>query len=218
VATTGILATMPYIALQLVGIESVLTVLGVGGNSSNALVRDLPLIIAFVILAAYTYLAGLRAPALIAFVKDALVYATVIVAILYIPARLGGWGHIFGAASAMIYGTVQAYRTPGGGQAHFGASTAPVFGHVTYIAVAALAVNLTVAAAGTLLFRVTGVPNGHDETRPEHYTADPGGAPPGQAAGFPAPGRHRRPGPDSLRGGRARQASPAAAARPRAPE
>jgi len=53
---------------------------------------------------------------------------------------------------------------------------------------------------------------------PEHCTADPGGAPPGQAAGFPAPGRHRRPGPDSLRGGRARQASPAAAARPRAPE
>src|SRR4249919_2382315 len=35
IAATGILATMPYIALQLVGIESVLTVLGVGGNSSN---------------------------------------------------------------------------------------------------------------------------------------------------------------------------------------
>ena len=31
VAATGILATMPYIALQLVGIQSVLTVIGVGG-------------------------------------------------------------------------------------------------------------------------------------------------------------------------------------------
>src|SRR6266436_2314334 len=40
VALTGILATMPYIALQLVGIESVLTVMGIGGNSSNVFVRD----------------------------------------------------------------------------------------------------------------------------------------------------------------------------------
>ena len=99
VALTGILATMPYIALQIVGIGAVLTVMGVGGSSSNAFVRDLPLLIAFVVLAAYTYLAGLRAPALIAFVKDTLVYVTVIVAILYIPTRLGGWGHIFGTAS-----------------------------------------------------------------------------------------------------------------------
>ena len=102
VAATGILATMPYIALQLVGIESVLTVMGIGSTSGNALVRDLPLIIAFAVVAAYTYLAGLRAPALIAFVKDILIYVTVIVAILYIPGRIGGWGHIFGAASAHL--------------------------------------------------------------------------------------------------------------------
>ena len=101
-AVTGILATMPYIALQLVGIESVLTVMGIGGTSGNAFVRDLPLIIAFAVVAGYTYLAGLRAPALIAFVKDILIYLTVIVAILYIPARLGGWGHIFSAASAHL--------------------------------------------------------------------------------------------------------------------
>ena len=61
VTFTGILATMPYIALQLVGIESVLIVLGVGG-SSTGLLKDLPLIVAFIVLAAYTYLAGLRAP------------------------------------------------------------------------------------------------------------------------------------------------------------
>ena len=102
VAVTGILATMPYIALQLVGIESVLIVMGVGGSSSNTFVNDLPLIIAFIILAAYTYLAGLRAPALIAFNKDTLIYVTVIVAIFYIPARLGGWGHIFSVADAHL--------------------------------------------------------------------------------------------------------------------
>jgi solute:Na+ symporter, SSS family len=397
VTVTGILATMPYIALQLVGIEAVLTVLGIGGGSGNRLLRDLPLAIAFLIVALYTYLAGLRAPALIAFVKDALIYVTVIVAIVYIPGRLGGWAHIFGAASAhlssvnpvtgrpyggvvvmpagewsyatlalgsalalfmyphaitgvlatrrrdvirrnaamlpayslvlglialfgylaratpavnagvkanggntqlsvpllfehmfpawfagigytaiiigalvpaaimsiaaanlftrniykeffrplaspaeetrvarlaslvmkigalgfalelnkafsinlqllggiwilqtfpsivislytrwfhrfaliigwaaaMAYGTIEAYRTPGNGQAHFGASAAPVFGHVTYIAVTALALNLIVAVVLTLVFKATRVPDGYDETRPAHYVADP---------------------------------------------
>jgi solute:Na+ symporter, SSS family len=94
VAVTGILATMPYIALQLVGIQAVLTVLGVHG--------DWPLIIAFLVLASYTWVSGLRAPALIAFIKDALVYVMIIVAILYIPAKLGGWGHIFATAGAHL--------------------------------------------------------------------------------------------------------------------
>src|ERR1700678_613300 len=102
VAATGILATMPYIALQLIGIESVLTVMGIGSNSANVFIRDLPLIIAFGVTSAYTYLAGLRALALIAFVKDALIYLTVIVAFIYIPARLGGWGHVFDVASAHL--------------------------------------------------------------------------------------------------------------------
>ena len=38
VAVTGILATMPYIALQLVGIQAVLEVMGVGG-SNNVIAR-----------------------------------------------------------------------------------------------------------------------------------------------------------------------------------
>src|SRR6476469_9905889 len=94
VALTGLLATMPYIALQLVGIQAVLEVAGIGG-SSHAFGNDLPLLVAFAALAAYTYSSGLRAPALIAFVKDILIYVVVLVAILYIPTKLGGWGHIF---------------------------------------------------------------------------------------------------------------------------
>jgi solute:Na+ symporter, SSS family len=401
VAVTGILATMPYIALQLVGIESVLTVMGIGRTSGNAFLRDLPLIIAFAVVAAYTYLAGLRAPALIAFVKDILIYVTVIVAILYIPGRLGGWGHIFSVSSAhlktvnpatgkpygsivvlpagewayatlalgsalalfvyphattgvfaakrrdvirrnaamlpaytlvlglialfgylaradpavnadvkadggnpqlsvpllfahmfpswfagigysailigalvpaavmsiaaanlftrtiykelfkpyatpaqetrvarlasllmkvgavgfalelnrtfsinlqllggiwilqtfpaivvglytrwfhrialivgwaagLAYGTIQAYRTSGGGQAHFGGSSAPVFGHTTYIAITALILNLIVSALLTVVFRGIKMQDGYDETRPADYTADPVGPP-----------------------------------------
>jgi SSS family solute:Na+ symporter len=98
IAITGIVATMPYIALQLVGIEAVLKTMGVTGD--NVWARNLPIIIAFAILAAYTYQSGLRAPALIAFVKDALIYLVIIVAIIYIPYKLGGWGKIFGAADA----------------------------------------------------------------------------------------------------------------------
>jgi SSS family solute:Na+ symporter len=97
VALTGILATAPYIALQLVGIQSVLEVAGFGGND-NWFAKDLPLFIAFAVLAAYTYSSGLRAPALIAFVKDALIYIVIIVAVIYLPHKLGGWDHIFSAA------------------------------------------------------------------------------------------------------------------------
>jgi SSS family solute:Na+ symporter len=97
IALTGIVATMPYIALQLVGIQAVLQSMGLAGSGWQ---KDLPLIIAFAILAAYTYTSGLRAPALIAFVKDALIYIVVIVAVIYIPSKLGGYGHIFNVAQA----------------------------------------------------------------------------------------------------------------------
>jgi len=99
-ALTGILALMPYIALQLVGIQAVLTVMGVGTSSTNTYVKDVPLFIAFLVLAFFTYVSGLRAPALIAFIKDTLIYLFVIVAVFYIPTRLGGWSHIFGTAQA----------------------------------------------------------------------------------------------------------------------
>ena len=97
IALTGIVATMPYIALQLVGIGAVLRTMGVNG--------EWPLVIAFVILAAYTYQSGLRAPALIAFVKDILIYLVVIVAVIYIPIKLHGFGAIFDAADKKFSGT-----------------------------------------------------------------------------------------------------------------
>jgi solute:Na+ symporter, SSS family len=97
VAVTGFVATMPYIALQLVGIQAVLEVVGLGGGD-NVIAKDLPLFIAFALLAAYTYSSGLRAPAIIAFVKDALIYLVIIVAIVYLPSQVGGWDAVFGAA------------------------------------------------------------------------------------------------------------------------
>ncbi|MEU4195019.1 monocarboxylate uptake permease MctP [Kribbella sp. NPDC026611] len=100
IAVTGILATMPYIALQLVGMQAVFETMGLGGN--NTLAKDLPLLIAFAVLAAYTYSSGLRAPAMIAFVKDTLIYLVILVAIFYLPHVLGGWHSIFGAAQEKL--------------------------------------------------------------------------------------------------------------------
>jgi solute:Na+ symporter, SSS family len=99
VALTGIVAAMPYIALQLVGMKTVFAQLGGWFDSSGGLPA---LTIAFVLLAGYTYTSGLRAPALIAFVKDTLIYATVIAAIVIIPAKLGGWHTIFSASAAAL--------------------------------------------------------------------------------------------------------------------
>jgi SSS family solute:Na+ symporter len=94
ITVTGIVATMPYIALQLLGLQVVLGGLGVYGTG---LAADLPLLIAFVILAAFTYSSGLRAPASIAIVKDILIYITAFAAVIVIPMQLGGFGKIFAA-------------------------------------------------------------------------------------------------------------------------
>jgi SSS family solute:Na+ symporter len=91
VAATAVVATMPYIALQLVGMEVVIRALGLTG--------EVPLAAAFVILALYTYSAGLRAPALIAFVKDLMIYIVVLVAVVLVPIKLGGYPAVFAAAN-----------------------------------------------------------------------------------------------------------------------
>ncbi|HET8899170.1 MAG TPA: sodium:solute symporter family protein [Rhodanobacteraceae bacterium] len=112
VALTGILATMPYIALQLVGMEVVIGALGLHGQGW---LGELPLIIAFAILAAYTYTSGLRAPAMIAVVKDVLIYITVIAAVVVIPGKLGGYAKVFEAVPAdrllLQPGQASAYAT-----------------------------------------------------------------------------------------------------------
>src|SRR3954454_8468674 len=114
VAVTGFLATMPYIALQLIGIQAVLEVAGVGG-SDNWFAKDAPLLVAFVLLAAYTYTSGLRAPAVIAFVKDALIYLVIIVAVIYLPTQIdGGWTGIFGAAKEKMSTVNEATGKPTG--------------------------------------------------------------------------------------------------------
>lgn len=111
IALTGIVATMPYIALQMFGIEVSIAQMGVN--------VEVALIIAFLILAAYTYSSGLRAPALIALVKDSMIFIVLIAAIIIIPIKLGGFGPIFAAAhqkavvsAAAAAAATAAHKTP----------------------------------------------------------------------------------------------------------
>jgi SSS family solute:Na+ symporter len=90
VAVTGILATMPYIALQIYGIQISLAQMGVP--------LEVSLLIAFTLLAAYTYVSGLRASALIAVVKGICIWIVMLVAIIYIPMKLGGYPALLAAA------------------------------------------------------------------------------------------------------------------------
>jgi len=92
VGLTGILATMPYIALQLVGTQ---VVFGAIGYVGSGWLTYLPLIIAFAVLAIFSATSGLRASAFIAILKGVLIFLTVIVAIIVIPAQLGGFSAIF---------------------------------------------------------------------------------------------------------------------------
>ena len=104
VALTGVLATMPYIALQLVGMQVVFEGMGFGGLKQGS---EIALVVAFVILALYTYTSGLRAPAMIAFVKDIMIYIFVIAAIIIIPAQLGGYAAMFDAADKAFQAKAQ---------------------------------------------------------------------------------------------------------------
>lgn len=89
IALTGILAMMPYTAVQLVGMQVALSQMGIPVEAA--------LFIAFGVLALYTYFSGLRAPAMLAIVKDVMIIVVVLVAFIYIPTQLGGFEHIFAA-------------------------------------------------------------------------------------------------------------------------
>jgi solute:Na+ symporter, SSS family len=99
IALTGIVATIPYIALQLVGIQVSIAALGFHGSTWSS---DIPLVIAFLILVGYDYTSGLRGPASISFVKAAMVYVVVLVAVIWIPIKLGGYHQIFQVATNVL--------------------------------------------------------------------------------------------------------------------
>jgi solute:Na+ symporter, SSS family len=103
VAVTGLLATMPYIALQLLGIGALLTVLGL---PENGVLADLALSATFAVLAVGTYRHGVRTPAAIAVLKGVLVFGAVAL-VSMVTLRTTGSGALFGRAGDALAGRPQ---------------------------------------------------------------------------------------------------------------
>jgi SSS family solute:Na+ symporter len=97
VAMAAIVATMPYLALQLIGMEVAFEAMGVNGR--------LPLVVAFALLAVLTFRSGLRAPALMAIVKDALILVVVCWLLVRLWQTGPGWAGVFHAAAARFAGS-----------------------------------------------------------------------------------------------------------------
>jgi SSS family solute:Na+ symporter len=93
VAITGIVATMPYIAVQLIALEAVFKTLGING--------EWPLLASLAVVSISTFRSGLRAPALLSIAKDVLLVWLVLSAVLVV-AMSGGWGQTFDAAQRRL--------------------------------------------------------------------------------------------------------------------
>ncbi len=109
IAITGIIAELPYIALQIYGMQAVLTVMiGQATSYDATLITELSLVLAFIILAAFTFTSGLRGATITALMKDGIIIVTVVVAIIAIPIYIGGFGNAMTAFAAGIIHPVHA--------------------------------------------------------------------------------------------------------------
>ena len=93
VAIVGIVSELPYIALQIVGMQAVLQIM-LAGVGDLKTVSEVSLIVAFIVLAAFTYTSGLRGATLTAVYKDALIFISVI-AVIAVVAASGGFAAAF---------------------------------------------------------------------------------------------------------------------------
>jgi SSS family solute:Na+ symporter len=89
IAITGIVALLPYIALQIVGMQSVLIVM-LSGTTNSQTAEEISLLASFAILAAFTYTSGLRGATLTAVLKDIVIWITVIALIVIVPLSVSG--------------------------------------------------------------------------------------------------------------------------------
>ncbi len=111
-AITGIVAVLPYIALQLVGMQAVLASMLVGASDAHT-IEEIALLVAVIVLAAFTFTSGLRGATLTAVFKDALVWTAVIAVIVAVLLKVGSFGPIFANVPGPKYITVPSSTVPG---------------------------------------------------------------------------------------------------------
>ncbi|MGW2281020.1 sodium:solute symporter family protein [Streptomyces sp. NPDC001770] len=108
-ALTGILATMPYLGLQVVGMAAVLRSIGL---APDGFAGCTVLVVLFLAFALVTQPGGLRACARISLVKAVLIGAAVVVLLVLTVTRLGTPGHIFELAGGRGTAMGQSYGVP----------------------------------------------------------------------------------------------------------
>lgn len=111
VALTGVVATLPYIALQIVGMQAVLSIM-LSGVSNASTISEIALIISFIILAAFTFKSGLRGVTLGSVMKDILILLTVVVVIIAVPLAYGGFSNAFSGLSSAKFQSLAGVSVP----------------------------------------------------------------------------------------------------------
>lgn len=101
VSLTGLLATMPYVALQLLGLAALLSVMGVPPDGVAA---DMALVATFGVLAVGTYHRGLRAAAIVAVLKGVLSFGIVAALAVLVTRVSGGARTLFDDAGSALSG------------------------------------------------------------------------------------------------------------------
>ncbi|MGP3781529.1 sodium:solute symporter family protein [Bacillus sp. 4A_MP3] len=87
VAIVGVLMLIPYICLQLSGIQDTLQVAGTGVINVNMVV-----IISFILVALYTFFSGIKRPTFTAIIKDILVWVIMLFMVVSLPLiHFHGW-------------------------------------------------------------------------------------------------------------------------------
>ncbi len=88
IAIVGVLMLIPYIDLQLAGIQDTLTVAGTGFINVKVVV-----ILSFLLVALYTFFSGIKGPTYTAIIKDILVWVIMLFLVVSLPIiHFGGWG------------------------------------------------------------------------------------------------------------------------------
>ncbi|WCK56390.1 sodium:solute symporter [Aneurinibacillus sp. Ricciae_BoGa-3] len=95
IAIVGVLMLIPYIDLQLSGIQDTIRVAGTGFINVNVVVIG-----SFFLVALYTFFSGIKGPTYTAVIKDILVWAIMLFMVISLPIiHFGSWNHMVGAIS-----------------------------------------------------------------------------------------------------------------------
>lgn len=94
IAINGVLMLIPYIDLQLSGIQDTLKIAGAGYINVTFVV-----VVSFLLVAFYTFFSGIKAPTYTAIVKDILVWVIMLFLVISLPAiYFGNWGNMINKA------------------------------------------------------------------------------------------------------------------------